>query len=352
MQRRDFLKNMGIGATMAMAATAGVVSDSTPAKADKAPIKWRMQTYAGAALAEQVIKPQIEAFNKAAKGEMVIELYTSDQLVPQSELFKAVQDGTIDACQSDEDSMSSPADVSIFGAYFPFATRYSLDVPALFDHWGLNEIWREAYKEIPGVEWICAGSWDPCNFSTTTPIKSLADLKGKRVFSFPTGGKFMSRFGVIPTTLPWEDIQVALQTKELDGVCWSGITEMYTSGWAENCHYFLTNNICGAWIGSYFVNSKKWKELPDHLKVLFKLSCDNSNLYRQHWYWWGEANYRVTGGKMELTSIPDSEWAQVEDEAHKFWAEVAKRSPRCAKVVDILTKYNDQMVRAGRPYRY
>ena len=37
---------MGIGATMAMAATAGVVSDSTPAKADKAPIKWRMQTYA------------------------------------------------------------------------------------------------------------------------------------------------------------------------------------------------------------------------------------------------------------------------------------------------------------------
>ena len=79
----------------------------------------------------------------------------------------------------------------------------------------------------------------------------------KYVFSFPTGGKFMSRFGVIPTTLPWEDIQVALQTKELDGVCWSGITEMYTSGWAENCHYFLTNNICGAWIGSYFVNSKK-----------------------------------------------------------------------------------------------
>ena len=184
--------------------------------------------------------------------------------------------------------------MSIFGAYFPFATRYSLDVPALFDHWGLNEIWREAYKEIPGVEWICAGSWDPCNFSTTTPIKSLADLKGKRVFSFPTGGKFMSRFGVIPTTLPWEDIQVALQTKELDGVCWSGITEMYTSGWAENCHYFLTNNICGAWIGSYFVNSKKWKELPDHLKALFKLSSTAST---------------GTGGVKRTTASPAARWS-------------------------------------------
>ena len=351
MERREFLKTAGMGATAAVAATTGIMA-ATEAKAAKAPIKWRMQTYAGAALAEFVIKPQIDAFNKAANGEMVIELYTSDQLVPTSELFRAVQNGTIDAVQCDEDSMSSPADVAIFGAYFPFATRYSLDVPALFEHWGLNAIWKEAYSEIKGVEWIGAGSWDPCNFATTKPIRSLEDLKGKRVFSFPTGGKFMSQFGVVPVTLPWEDIQVALQTGELDGVCWSGITEDYTSGWAEQCKYYLTNNICGAWIGSYFANSKKWAEVPEHLKTLFKLTCDSSNYFRQHWYWWGEAHYRATGGKMELTSISDAEWSKVEDAAHKFWDETAKKSARCAKVVDILKKYNAEMAVAGRPYRY
>ncbi len=351
MERREFLKTAGMGATAAVAATTGIMG-ATEARAAKAPIKWRMQTYAGAALAEFVIKPQIDAFNKAANGEMVIELYTSDQLVPTSELFRAVQNGTIDAVQCDEDSMSSPADVAIFGAYFPFATRYSLDVPALFEHWGLNDIWKEAYGEIKGVEWLGAGSWDPCNFATTKPIRSLADLKGKRVFSFPTGGKFMSQFGVVPVTLPWEDIQVALQTGELDGVCWSGITEDYTSGWAEQCKYYLTNNICGAWIGSYFANSKKWAEVPEHLKTLFKLTCDSSNYFRQHWYWWGEAHYRATGGKMELTSIPDAEWSKVEDAAHKFWDETAQKSARCGKVVDILKKYNEEMLKAGRPYRY
>ncbi|MCK1975297.1 hypothetical protein LNK20_21665, partial [Bacillus safensis] len=81
----------------------------------------------------------------------VIELYTADQLVPQGELFRAVQSGTIAAAQSDDDSMASPVDVAVFGAYFPFASRYSLDVPALFNWYGLNEIWEEAYKEIPGV---------------------------------------------------------------------------------------------------------------------------------------------------------------------------------------------------------
>ena len=140
--------------------------------------------------------------------------------------------------------------------------------------------------------------------------------------------------------------------KELDGVCWSGITEDYTSGWADQCHYYLTNNINGGWIGSYIVNSEKWKQVPEHLKELFRLTCDSSNFYRLHWYWWGEANYRVTGGKMELTSIPDAEWAQVEAEAHKFWDETAKRSPRLARAVDILKAYNEQMNKAGRPYRY
>ena len=53
-----------------------------------------------------------------------------------------------------------------------------------------------------------------------------------------------------------------------------------------------------------------------------------------------------------MTSIPDAEWAQVEAEAHKFWDEVAKKSKRCAKVVDILKKYNAEMEKAGRPYRY
>jgi hypothetical protein len=50
-----------------------------------------MQTYAGTALGEHVIKPSIEAFNKAANGEMVIDLYYADQLVPQGELFRSMQ---------------------------------------------------------------------------------------------------------------------------------------------------------------------------------------------------------------------------------------------------------------------
>ena len=121
--RRDFIKKAGIGAAAAATLSApNIVKASTP-------IKWRLQTYSGAPLGAHVIKPQIEAFNKAANGEMEIELYYADQLVPTNELFRALQDGTLDAVQSDDATMASPADISDFGGYFPFSTRYSLDLP-------------------------------------------------------------------------------------------------------------------------------------------------------------------------------------------------------------------------------
>lgn len=346
--RRDFLKTAG-GA----AATAGTTAFAAPyVKAANSKITWRLQTYAGPALAEHVIKPSIEKFNQIAAGEMEIELYYSDQLVPTGELFRAMQRGAIDAVQSDDDSMSAPVDVSVFGGYFPFASRYSLDVPTLFYEYGLDKIWEEAYGEVENVTWLSAGSWDPCNFATNTPIRTLDDLEGLRIFTFPTAGKFLSRLGVVPVTLPWEDVEVAIQTGQLDGIAWSGITEDYTVGWADVTRYFLTNSISGAWIGSYFANTERWNAVPDHLKTLFKVCMDSSHYHRLYWYWAGEARLRVHGDKMKLTTIPDAEWTKVEEKARKFWDEIARTSPRCAKVVKILKDYAETMRAAGPPYRY
>jgi TRAP-type mannitol/chloroaromatic compound transport system substrate-binding protein len=341
--RRKFIAGAGLAGAATMAAPA--------VHAQATPLRWRLQTYAGPALAEHVVKPAVDAFNEAAQGQMEIELYTADQLVPTGELFRAMQTGTIDAVQSDDDSMQSPTEVTVFGGYFPFACRYSLDVPVLFHQWGLNEIWDAEYSAV-GVKHISAGAWDPCNFATKDPINSLADLQGKRVFTFPTAGRFLAQFGVVPVVLPWEDIEIAVQTGELDGVAWSGITEDYTVGWANVTNYFLTNNISGAWIGHFFANMDRWNEVPPHLQQMMRLAFDSSHYYRQHWYWGGEAKLRVTGDKLELTTIPDEEWSQVEQAARVFWDEIAAESEVKANVVQILKDYNATMEKAGRPYRY
>jgi TRAP-type mannitol/chloroaromatic compound transport system substrate-binding protein len=341
--RRKLITTGALGAAASLAAPAVVKAEAA--------IKWRLQTYAGTGIGEFVVKPMVESFNKIAGDRMQIELYYADQLVPTGELFRAMQKGTIDMVQSDDDSMASPTEVTVFGGYFPLALRYSLDVPALFNHYGLDEIWKGEYGKV-GVQHISAGSWDPCNFAMKDDVKSLADLNGKRVFTFPTAGRFLAQFGVIPVTIPYEDVQVAVQTGELDGVAWSGITEDYTSGWADVTNYFLTQNISGAWIGHFFANQDRWNELPDDLKELMKVCCDASHYFRQHWYWTGEARLRVQKDKLKMSSVPDAEWAQVEEAAQKFWEEIAAESETKAKIVGIFKEYNGVMVKAGRPYRY
>ena len=263
-KRRDFLKKAGL-------VTAGAVGATTLSApygyAATNPIKWRLQTYSGAPLGKHVVLPQVESFNKAAHGEMEIELYYADQLVPTDELFRSMQAGTIDAVQSDDATMGSPVDIQIFGGYFPFATRFSLDVPALFKYYGLDEIWAEAYGEVDNVTWLSTSAWDPCIlFTVKKRIEKLADMKGLRVFGVPTAGRFLARYGLIPVIVPWDDVEVAMQTGELDGVCWCGFTEAYEVGWADICSYALSNAITGAWFGSYFANTKSWEKIPPKLQ--------------------------------------------------------------------------------------
>ena len=106
---------------------------------------------------------------------------------------------TIDAVHSDDDSMASPTPLQQFGGYFPLATKHSLDVPVLFEQYGLADIWREEYAKV-GVTWLSAAGQDPCNFNTKKEITSLADLDGLKLYTFPTAGRFLSQFGVVPVS--------------------------------------------------------------------------------------------------------------------------------------------------------
>ncbi len=347
---------IGMAAIVAFAAVtftgcAQKAGGSETAQTKKDTIKWRLQTYAGPSMNDDIIGNKIKEFNKIADGEMVIEMFGADQLVPHGELFNAVQKGTIDMAVSDDESMGSPADVAVFSAYFPAAGRIGLDIDVLWNRYGLNEIWKEAYDEIDGVTWLAQGSWDPCLVASNKPIRKVEDLKGLRLFTSLFNGKFLeAEYGVVPVVMPVEDVQMALQTGMLDGVTWSGATELYTTGIADVCKYLLTNPISGAWSGGFFVNTKSWEAVPERLQRLLLLTIESSNYYRLNWYWWGEARYRAEGSKMELTSIPDSQWTGVEVQANKYWDEFSKKSPRSARVIEAFKKYSAIREKAGAPY--
>jgi hypothetical protein len=92
-----------------------------------------------------------------------------------------------------------------------------------------------------------------------------------------------------------EDIEVAMQTGELDGIVHGPASPKIISS-AGRDQPLLTNNISGAWADR---SSPIWIAGTNcqTMQTLFRVCCDQ-RYYRQWWYWGGEAALRVNGPKL------------------------------------------------------
>ena len=332
----------------------------------RAKIKWRMQTYAGGPLSPSMSssRPSILS-TRSPNDEMEIELFFADQLVPTGELFRAMQKGTIDAVQSRRRFHGfAPVEVTRLWRLLPLRlTRYSLDVPVLFNQYGLGEIWDA--EPIPRSR-TSSGSppvlGTPVTLQHQGPHQQPGGYEGQAGLHLPNGRQVSCQRNSAwcRSSLPWEDIEVAVQTGELDGIAWSGITEDYTVGWADVTNYFLTNNISGAWCGfllrQYRTAMERSCRRPPE-RALEDHHGFSSHYYRQWWYWGGES--------------AAAERQRHQDETHHHsrpgvgrpWKAAAKSSSgtrslrtsetKAKRVVQILKDYADALMdKAGKPYRY
>ena len=199
----------------------------------------------------------------------------------------------------------------------------------------------------PASPGSASGAWDPCNLGTTVPVKSLADLQGKRIFTFPTAGRFLTQFGVVPVTLPWEDVEVAMQTGELDGIWWCGATEIHSVGWSNVLTHYLTNNINGALDRLLLRQLRALGRGAGAPEAALPALAWTARTTTASTGTGGARRTTAPSGKLELTSIPAEEWATVQAAAVTFWDGIAAESERKAKVVQILKDYTAVMEKAG-----
>ena len=161
------------------------------------------------ALAEHVIKPAIDSFNKVANAR-----WKSSSTPPTSWCRPASCSAPCRTAPSTRCSPTTPpwprrSTSTSVRRLLPVRHRYSLDVPVLFNQYGLNEIWEcGAYGEVENVN-LALRRRRGIPATSSPRIRSTASptCKGKRVFTFPTAGRSCRRFGVVPVTLPWEDIE-------------------------------------------------------------------------------------------------------------------------------------------------
>jgi len=229
------------------------------------------------------VSDYLKKLEMASNGRIQTELFASWQLFADLNVSKALLQNQVD--------MAAPGAWAIT-AVVPDGDLFQL--PALYAQ-SADVIHRvtdgSAGRLIMaqlGTKLRChpLGAWIDNGFSnwytTRTPLRSLADLKGLKIRNSGGGGQsWRTRFfSALPNVTPWPDVPLALSQGTFDGLITTNDSIVSVKLWDAGVRYTLQDrNFFGAYIP--LVNGAFWSKLPPDLQGLMtSLWADNIGTYR------------------------------------------------------------------------
>ncbi|WP_346796877.1 TRAP transporter substrate-binding protein [Halomonas sp. Bachu 37] len=274
MQRRNFLKTVGLGAAGAVAAP--FVST---AKAQET-YSWDMVTswpknFPALGTGANDFAQRVE---QLSNGRMRIRVHGAGELVPAMEVFDAVAAGTAEMGHSASYYWRGKVAASQFFTAVPFGMN-TRETNAWLYHGGGQELWDEVYakhnlKPFPvGNTTTQPGGW------FKKEINSLDDLQGLKLRLPGLAGEAMNRIGVTTVNMPGSEIFTSMQTGALDAADWVSPYNDLAFGLHQVADYYYTS----AWnepsaILEGTINLDAWNSLPDDLKIVVTEAARASNL--------------------------------------------------------------------------
>ncbi len=211
------------------------------------------------------------------KGKVKVEVYPNSQLYKDKEEMEALQLGAV--------QMLAPS-LAKFG---PLGVREfeAFDLPYIFDNYEeLHKVTQGAVGqallaklEPKGIKGLAY--WDNGfkSFSANTPIKTPADLKGKkmRIQSSKVLEEEMRTIGALPQVMAFSEVYQALQTGVVDGTE-NPISNLYTQKMHEvQKHLTLTDH---GYLGyAVIVNKKFWDGLPADVRGQLETAMKDATAY-------------------------------------------------------------------------
>ncbi len=279
MKRRQFLKVAGVGAAATTVAM--------PAIAQSAPeVKWRLTSSFPKSLdtiygASEVIA---KAVAEATDNKFQIQVFAAGEIVPGLQVADAVTNGTVEMGHTAAYYYVGKDPTFAFGTAVPFGLN-SRQQNAWMYHGGGNELLNEFFKKysiyaLPGGNTGCQmGGW------FRKEIKTPADLQGVKMRIGGFAGQVMQKLGVIPQQIAGGDIYPALEKGTIDAAEWVGPYDDQKLGFNKVAPFYYYP---GWWEGGamlhFFINDKKWAELPKSYQSVLTTAAALANVDMQAKY--------------------------------------------------------------------
>lgn len=280
-------------------------------------------------------KKWVEIANKLTAGELKIDFFEGGSIVPSGEVFAAVESGTIQA-GGDWPGYWAGRDP----AFSPLGTHTSLfnavDYVNWIQQWGGKDVFNDVYGKFGMVYLPYGVTNNESGFRTNSPIRTLEDLKGKRLrLSGLEQGKVLERLGGNQVSMAGQELYQALERGVIDGAEFSTPNVDVSAGLHQVTKYWSTPG----WHQSsstfgVMISKKAWDDLKPETQEKLKIAADAAMLWSLSFTEKraidGYQTFEKAG--VEITRMDDEALEKIQNLSNEVMVEVACSSPLAAKV--------------------
>jgi TRAP-type mannitol/chloroaromatic compound transport system substrate-binding protein len=340
MQRRDLIKGAGAG-LLAGAFTSARAAD-LPA------IRWRMASsfpksldtiYGGA----EVLAKRLE---QITDGKFQIRVFAGGELVPGLQVLDAVQNATVECGHTAGYYYVGKNKALAFDSALPFGLTARMQNAWMY-HGGGMPLLRELFKEYNIVNFPGGNTGTQMGGWFRKEIKTLADLKGLKMRIPGIGGEVMAKLGAVPQTLAGGDIYPALERGAIDATEFVGPYDDEKLGFHKVAkHYYYPAWWEGSTQLSFYINSKKWEELPPVYKAAFEVAAAEANLNMLAEYDTKNplALMRLVKSGVKLHPFPQEMLVAANKAAFALYDEEAAKNPAFKKIYTEWLKFRNNEI--------
>ena len=302
--------------------------------------KWDMATaYADTEFQTKNVRQWAEEVQKGSGGKIAITVHSAQSLIKNPEIKRSIQTGLVPAGEFFMSNLGPENPLFEVDAIPFFASGY----PEARAVWEVSRAPITALFEKRGLRVMYPVPWPSQAFFTKEPVKSLADIKGKKMRTYNAQtARLGTLMGVIPTTVQATEIPQAFSAGIIDLMFTSTPTGVTTRAWEHTSFFYDT----GAWVPKnvVLVNTGAFGKLPADVQKAFTNAAAAAE--KRGWEWSEQENDQRRNElgknglkiepitpqfKAELKKIGDTmlnDWlAKAGDDGKKVVAEFRKKVP-------------------------
>lgn len=300
-------------------------------------IKWRMQVLWDPGTLPYEIEEQFaDRVRQLTNDRLDIKVFAPGSLVPTGEMLDAVQAGMIDMMKQYEGYYIGKMPEVAFTSSLPLGFTDAWQFETWFWQLGGIELLRDSYAE-QGVYYIAPTIYGQEPIHSKIPIKSIADLQGKKGRFVGLAGPVMQKLGASVTPLPTAEVYSALEKGVIDFADRGGLAANYDAGLYEVAKYIIlpgfhqpTTATC------YVANMNAWNKLPKDIQSIVETAAREASaeLFQLHLVKGMEALEKFKEKGVEIIYLPEAEIKQFRNSAMEVWEEYGSKSEKAQKVLD------------------